>query len=310
MNEQVIRMTHISTFFYVLKQGIINILRNKMFSLASIATMSACIFLFGLFFSIVQNFQYIVKGAESSVVVTVFFEPGTTDERITEIGQAIEKRQEVSKIDFESAKEAWEKYKKVYFKGSEEMAAGFAQDNPLANSANYQIYMKDVSKQPGLVTYLESIEGVRQVNKSEMAAHTLSDFNKLVGYISIGIIGILLMVAIFLINNTITVGIGVRREEIAIMKLIGATDFFVRAPFIVEGVLIGLLGSAIPLVILYILYDKIIIYISKTFKFLNNIMSFLSTGHIFSVLTPVALILGLGIGFAGSIMTIRKHLKV
>ena len=94
------------------------------------------------------------------------------------------------------------------------------------------------------------------------------------------------------------------------MKLIGATDFFVRAPFIVEGVLIGLLGSAIPLVILYILYDKIIIYIGKTFKFLNNIMSFLSTGHIFSVLTPVALILGLGIGFAGSIMTIRKHLKV
>ena len=303
-------MTHISTFFYVLKQGIINILRNKMFSLASIATMSACIFLFGLFFAIVQNFQYIVKGAESSVVVTVFFEPGTTEERIKEIGQAIEKRQEVSKIEFESAKEAWEEYKKVYFKGSEEMAAGFAQDNPLANSANYQIYMNDVSKQPGLVTYLESIEGVRQVNKSEMAAHTLSDFNNLVGYISIGIIAILLLVAIFLINNTITVGIGVRREEIAIMKLIGATDFFVRAPFIVEGVLIGLLGSAIPLAILYVLYDKIVIYISTTFKFLNNIMSFLSTGRIFSVLTPVALLLGLGIGFAGSIMTIRKHLKV
>ena len=97
--------------------------------------MSACIFLFGLFFSIVQNFQYIVKSAESSVVVTVFFEPGTTEERIKEIGQAIEKRQEVSKIEFESAQAAWEEYKKVYFKGSEEMAAGFAQDNPLANSA-------------------------------------------------------------------------------------------------------------------------------------------------------------------------------
>lgn len=281
-----------------------------MFSLASIATMSACIFLFGLFFSIVQNFQYIVKGAESSVVVTVFFEPGTTDDRIKEIGNAIEKRKEVSKTEFESAADAWEKYKKIYFKGSEEMAAGFAQDNPLANSANYQIYMKDVSKQPGLVTYLESIEGVRQVNKSEMAAHTLSDFNRLAGYISIGVIGILLLVAIFLINNTITVGINVRREEIAIMKLIGATDFFVRAPFIVEGVLIGFLGSAIPLLILYVLYDQIVNYICNTFKFLNNIMSFLSTGHIFSILTPVALLLGLGIGFAGSVMTIRKHLKV
>lgn len=303
-------MKHISTFLYVVKQGIKNILRNKMFSLASIATMSACIFLFGVFFAIVQNFQFIVKEAETSVAVTVFFEPEITQERIDSIGDTIKKRAEVAKVDFESAEKAWENYKKIYFEGSEEMAAGFAEDNPLANSANYQIYMNDVSMQPALVTYLESIQGVRRVNKSEIAANTLTDFNRLMGYISVGIIGILLLVAIFLINNTITVGIGVRKEEIAIMKLIGATDFFVRAPFIVEGILIGFFGSLIPLIILYILYDRIIIYISKTFQFLNQILAFLSTGQIFSVLTPVALILGVGIGFIGSMMTIRKHLNV
>lgn len=303
-------MKHISTFLYVLKQGLKNILRNKMFSLASIATMSACIFLFGVFFAIVQNFQYIVKEAETSVAVTVFFQPETTQERIDSIGETIKKRAEVSKVDYESAEMAWENYKKIYFEGSEEMAAGFAEDNPLANSSNYQIYMNDVSMQPALVTYLESIDGVRRVNKSEMAANTLTDFNRLMGYISVGIIGILLMVAVFLINNTITVGIGVRKEEIAIMKLIGATDFLVKAPFIVEGILIGFLGSFIPLLILYVLYDRIIIYISKTFQFLNQILAFLSTERIFSVLTPVALILGVGIGFIGSMTTIRKHLDV
>jgi len=303
-------MKHISTFSYVAKQGIKNILRNKVFSLASIATMSACIFLFGVFFAIVQNFQYIVKEAETSVAVTVFFEPEITQERIDSIGEAIKKRAEVSKVDFESAEMAWNNYKKIYFEGSEEMAEGFADDNPLANAANYQIYMNDVSMQPALVTYLESIDGVRRVNKSEIASNILTDFNRLMGYISIGIIGILLMVAVFLINNTITVGIGVRKEEIAIMKLIGATDFFVKAPFIVEGILIGFLGSLIPLIILYVLYDRIVIYISSTFQFLNQILTFLSTEHIFSVLTPVALLLGVGIGFTGSMMTIRKHLNV
>jgi cell division transport system permease protein len=303
-------MKHISTFSYVVKQGVKSILRNKVFSLASIATMSACIFLFGVFFAIVQNFQYIVKEAETSVAVTVFFEPEITQERIDSIGAAIKKRVEVSKVDFESAEMAWNNYKKIYFEGSEEMAEGFADDNPLANAANYQIYMNDVSMQPSLVTYLESIDGVRRVNKSEIASNILTDFNRLMGYISIGIIGILLLVAIFLINNTITVGIGVRKEEIAIMKLIGATDFFVKAPFIVEGILIGFLGSLIPLIILYVLYDRIVIYISSTFQFLNQILTFLSTERIFSILTPVALLLGVGIGFIGSMMTIRKHLNV
>ena len=303
-------MKHISTFSYVVKQGVKSILRNKVFSLASIATMSACIFLFGVFFAIVQNFQYIVKEAETSVAVTVFFESEITQERIDSIGAAIKKRAEVSKVDFESAEMAWNDYKKIYFEGSEEMAEGFADDNPLANAANYQIYMNDVSMQPSLVTYLESIDGVRRVNKSEIASNILTDFNRLMGYISIGIIGILLLVAIFLINNTITVGIGVRKEEIAIMKLIGATDFFVKAPFIVEGILIGFLGSLIPLIILYVLYDRIVIYISSTFQFLNQILTFLSTERIFSILTPVALLLGVGIGFIGSMMTIRKHLNV
>lgn len=309
MNEWVTRM-RFSTFVYTLKQGIKNIWRNKMFSLASIATMSACIFLFGLFFSIVVNFQSIVKEAESGVAVTVFFEQGLGQEQIDNIGTEIDKRVEVSKKNFVSAEEAWEEFQKDYFEGNEDMAAGFVNDNPLANSAHYEIYMNDISMQQSLVTYLESLDGVREVKSSDVAANTLSDFNRLIGYISAGIILILLCVAVFLISNTVTVGIAVRREEIAIMKLIGATDYFVRAPFIVEGILIGLIGSALPLGVLYLMYRNIIVYIGDKFHWLSKIMNFLPVDTVFSTLVPVGLLLGVGIGFLGSRFTIRKHLKV
>ncbi len=300
----------ISTFFYTIKQGFVNIWKNKMFSLASIATMTACIFLFGLFYIIVANFQSMVKEAEEGVAITVFFDEGISQERIDEIGELIRSRVEVSRYEYTSAEEAWESFKDIYFEGHEEAATSFANDNPLANSSSYSIYMNDISMQNTLVTYLESVDGVRQVNKSEMVANTLTDFNSLIGYISAGIIVILLGVAVFLISNTITVGISVRREEIGIMKLIGATDFFVRAPFIVEGIVIGLIGAAIPLGILYLLYEKVIVYISENFSVIGGMINFLSVETVYETLLPTALILGVGIGFLGSMITIRKHLKV
>lgn len=300
----------ISTFLYTIKQGFKNIWHNKMFSLASIATMSACIFLFGLFYAIVTNFQHMVKEAEEGVAVTAFFDEGITQEEIDDLKERITKRAEVAKCEYTSPEEAWEYYKEVYFDGDEDAAAGFADDNPLANSASFSIYLDDVSMQGALVTYLESMDGIREVHQSEAVANTLSDFNSLIGYISVGVILILLCVAVFLISNTVTVGISVRREEIAIMKLIGATDYFVRAPFIVEGVVIGLMGSLIPLGLLYLLYSRIVLYVTQQFSFLSSMLVFLPVNQVFRTLVPVALILGVGIGFLGSRMTIRRHLNV
>ncbi|SFQ48949.1 cell division transport system permease protein [Lachnospiraceae bacterium XBB1006] len=303
------KMRKLGTLRYTTKQGIINIGKNKMFSLASIATMAACIFLFGIFYSMIMNFQNMVKVAEEGVAVTVFFDKGVKDKQIKAIGKKIEERPEVSKVVYVSADEAWEEYKKIYFNGKEEMADGW-KENPLVNSSNYQIYLSDVSMQSTLVSYLQDLDGVKRVNKSDLVANALSDFNRLIGFVSAAIILILLMVAVFLISNTITVGIGVRREEIEIMKLIGATDYFVRAPFIVEGILIGLIGSGLPLIILYLMYGKIIGYIIERFVFLNNVLKFLPVHTVFQTLVPVALLLGVGIGFIGSRMTIRKHLSV
>ncbi len=300
----------ISTFLYTLWQGIRNIWKNKMFSLASIATMSACIFLFGIFYSVVVNFQSVVREVESGVAVTVFFEDGLSQAQMDAIGEQIGKRAEVSKKRFVSADETWEEFQKIYFEGSEEIAEDFTEDNPLANSAHYEVYMNDISMQQSLVTFIASLNGVKEVKSSDAAANTLTDFNSLIGYVSAGIILILLCVAVFLISNTVTIGIAVRREEIGIMKLIGATDFFVRAPFMVEGILIGLIGSVIPLSVLFIMYRKIIAYVGERFRWLNGILDFLPVEKVFATLVPVALVLGLGIGFLGSFMTIRKHLRV
>ncbi len=300
----------ISTFLYTLRQGAKNIWKNKMFSLASIATMSACIFLFGVFYSVVVNFQSVVQEVESGVAVTVFFVDGASQEQMDEIGVQIGKRVEVSKKVFVSAQQAWDEFQKVYFEGAEEMAEGFTNDNPLANSAHYEVYMNDISMQESLVTYLESLDGVKEVKSSDIAANTLTDFNRLIGYVSAGIILILLCVAVFLISNTVTIGIAVRREEIAIMKLIGATDYFVRAPFIVEGILIGIIGSALPLTVLYFMYRRIIFYVAEKFRWLSSMLEFLPVDKVFATLVPVGLVLGVGIGFLGSRLTIRKHLKV
>ena len=300
----------ISTFGYSMKQGVKNIGRNKMFSIASIATMSACIFLFGLFFSIVVNFNYIVKKAEEGVAITVFFHEETTQAAKDKIGDQLRNAEGVLEVNYVSAEKAWETFKDDYFKESVDLADGFKSDNPLGNSDNYEVYMADVSKQKDVVEFAKSLQGVRKVNKSDIVAKTLTSVNKLVGYVSVTIIAILLAVSVFLISNTVTMGITVRREEIAIMKYIGAKDGFVRAPFVIEGLLIGVVGAVIPLLLLYFMYDKAVTYIMTKFSLLNNIVDFLPVFDVYKTLLPVGIALGVGIGFIGSFFTIRKHLKV
>ena len=312
-------MMKISTLLYTIKQGFANIFRNKWYSLASIATISACLFLFGLFYSIVANFQNILKTAEEGVSVTVFFHSDwdgceshiegqiPSEQQIEEIGQEIAKRAEVSDVQFKSADEAWATFGPDYF--GEDYAEGFP-ENPLAGEDSYEIFLSDVSMQDALVTWLQSIPQVRKVNYSEMTANTLSGLNLLIAYVSMGIIVILLAVSIFLISNTVAIGISVRSEEINIMKYIGATDFFVRAPFVLEGMLIGLIGAAVPLGLIYSLYNYALNYIVERFLVLSGFLNFLSVDEVFHFLIPVSLGVGVGIGFLGSISTVRKHLHV
>lgn len=300
----------ISTFWYCLKQGVINICRNILFSLASIATVSACIFLFCLFFSIMVNVQYVVKNTESTVGITVFFNEGLDKNKITEIGNEIKQRKEVKEVKFTSAEDAWSEAKKEYFGDMQDLAEGFEEDNPLANSSSYTIFLTDLTQQDELVSWLNGIDGVRKVNYSKTAAEGMNSLNKVIGILSMLIIGILLAVAIFLISNTISVAAAFRKNENQIMKLIGATNYMIRAPFVVEGVIIGLVGASLPLIAIYFLYRSAVGYVVTKFSILSGLFQFLPVDAIFPYMAATAMSLGLGIGFFVSFFTIRKHLKV
>lgn len=312
----------ISTLFYTIRQGFVNIFRNKWYSLASIATIAACLFLFGLFYSVVMNFRSIVLKAEEGVSVTVFFHSEKdmcgshtegqipSDARIEEIGQLIASRTEVSDVKFTSDDEAWENFRRERWGENYEAYSKGYLENPLEGDDTYEVFLSDVSLQSALVTWLESMPEVYKVNHSALTADTLSGANMLIAYVSIGIIVILLAVSIFLISNTVAIGIAVRSEEINIMKYIGATDFFVRSPFVLEGMLIGLMGAALPLWLIYGIYNYALTYIAERFSILTSFLNFLPVNEVFGVLMPVSLIVGVGIGFLGSIVTVRKHLHV
>jgi len=306
-----IHMKGISVLWYGFKQGLKNIKHNGLFTLASIGTIAACLFLFGIFYFIVINVGHMVKSAESAVGITVFFDEGIDEASITGIGDAITAREEVDRIDFISAEEAWEIFKAEVFEGEEDvLTETFGDDNPLKDSASYEVYLNDISKQKELATYIEGLAGVREVRGSDAAASGLSNFNRLVGYISAAIIILLLAVSVFLINTTVTMGINVRKDEIAIMKLIGATDGFISLPFVIEGIIIGAFGAGIPLAILRFMYSGIVSFVLDKFSILSNILTFISVEQIFAVLIPVSFTIGIGIGFIGSVLTIRRYLKV
>lgn len=300
----------IRTIFYSLKQGFINIKRNKLFSLASVGTIAACIFLIGIFYAVLINLQHIVEAAEENVAVVIFFDYESTQEQKDEIEASIRKRVEFGTLTYVSAEEAWEEYKKEYFKDAPELAEGFKDDNPLANSDSFRVTLNDIALQDEFVDFAQDLEGVRKVNYSDSTATTLEDFGKMVAFVSVALIIILLAVGIFLISNTIMIGITVRKEEIGIMKLMGAKDLFIRMPFMVEGVMIGLTGAAIPVLILLLIYEKVIKSILEQFSTVGSMFTLLSTNDVFRVLTPAAFIIGGGIGLIGSIITMHKHLKV
>ena len=296
---------------YVIKQGFKNIFRNRLFSLASIGTIMACLFLFGVFFCMVMNFQHIFSEVETTVGVTVFFNEGVEEEEILKIKEDVENLENVAAVEYTSAEKAWEEYKKKAFpEGDNEVLTNLDSDNPLADSASLEVYLTDAEYQEDIVSYIQTLAPVRSVNASESVAQSIASFGRLLSYVSLGIIVILVAVAVFLISNTVRIGVAVRKDEIAIMKYLGATDMFVRGPFLIEGLVIGGAGSIIPILLLRVLYDKVVDFISSSFSILNRLLTFLPAEEVFTPLIPALLIIGLGIGFVGSYLTLRRHVRV
>lgn len=302
----------ISTLIYSIGQGIKNLHRNRLYSLASVGTIMASMLLFGLLFFVTSNISYIIDEFESSTVsVAVFFNEGLTDIEKKQIKESILQRVEVADVVYTSADEAWEKYKEDNYKGDSSLSESFGDVNPLANSDNYTVFLNDVDMQDNLVLYIENLPGVRQVNSDEKIAKGLSTINSIISVASMVLIMILVGVSIFLISTMISLGVTVRSEEIKIMKLIGAKDSFVKAPFIVEGVLVGIIGSALPIGILIMVYNNLISYMENNYgEILGGKLNFLSSNHIFIRLIPIILLFGIVIGLTGTLSTLKRKLKV
>lgn len=286
--------------------------RNVWFSLASTAIVSACIFLFCVFFSIITNIEYMVTMAETTMGITVFFDEDLSEAEIQALGEQIQsdKAGLIKSMNFISAEEAWNSFQTDYFGEEADLAEGFAEDNPLAGSASYEIFLKNISSQDDMVKYLETLNGVRKVNYSSTAAAGLTSFNRILAMLFGAIIIMLLAVAVFLISNTISVAAEFRKNENKIMRLIGAANFMIRAPFVVEGMMIGLVGAAIPLAAMYFLYLNTVEYVTEKFRLLSGLIRFLPVGQVYPEMAAISLALGGGLGFIVSFMTIRKHLRV
>jgi len=284
--------------------------KNGWMSVISIMTIAVNVFVIIVFYTVVTNVEFMMTEFEKNIGVAVFFEKNTTEEQILELKAKMEKRAEVYRVEYVSAEAAWENFKNQYFGQREELLSGFGEDNPLAESASLQISLADISKQGTLVQVLKAENIVRYVRETRDVTYVVEAVNKLVTYISIGLLSILILLALFLISNTIRLAVTLRNEEIGIMRYIGARNMMIRGPFLVEGILIGLIGASIPLVLFYYVYPDVVIQIQKSYAILSDYLIFLSRDRILQTLIPIALLSGAGIGYLGSRFTVGKYLKV
>ena len=295
---------------YLFLTGLRNIFKHPGSSLLSLLIMIFTIFLFEATYATLVNIRSLVDRAESSVGITVFFDEGLTEKEILSVGEKIGRDERIAKMEFTSAEQAWETFKEIYFQGNEELANGFIEDNPLANSASYEIFLVDIRDQQDFVEYLEGVDGVRRVNFSNVAAEGLGNIGDIVQWVSLGVLAVLLFVSVILISNSISLTLALRKEEVHVMRYLGATNAFIRLPFLIEGGLIGLFGAALPTLGMYYAYDEAVVNLRYKLKVFGDFVEFLPKMQVFRILIPIALVLGVGIGLLGSFFSIRKHLRV
>ena len=300
----------IKTLWYCLIEGIKNLFKNRLMSLASILTIVASLFIVSIFYCITVNLNYTLDEFEHNIGIAIFFEDNVTENEMLTLKTQLEAREEVYQVTYISEEDAWNEFKGDYFEGREELLDGFDDDNPLAGSASLQVLFEDISRQDHLIRLLESEVIVRHVKEAREVAAIVENFNDLVAYISLALIVILSIISLFIISNTIRLGIALRKREINIMRYIGAKTLMIRGPFIVEGALIGLIGASIPLLAISYFYNQVVQSIITQFYLLKDFLVFIPVEELMVQLTPIMLISGASLGVIGSRFTIGRYLKV
>ena len=297
----------IRTMKYFAAQGLRGIWRNRLMSFASIATISSCLMIVGIFYCVAVNIDYMLEILEETAGITVFYTKEKYNEKtIEDIKEKINKIDNVKEVKYISPEEALESEKAEWGEYAS-LLDGLEEDNPLPPS--FELTLEDIRYQKDVISQLNEINGI-EVRYFEEETKILISFNNIIRIISLVLILVLCFIGIMLMDNTIRLTVYIRKTEFNIMKYIGATDWFIRWPFIIEGIIIGLIGAIIPLGIVWAFYNFITQLIYEKNTVLQNILAFRTTEEIFSVLTPVSLIIGVSIGIIGSSISIRRYLKV
>lgn len=293
-----------SNIKYFVIESIKSLRRNRTLSFASIATVMATLFIFGVFMMSMVTINGVVEQIGSNLQADIYLEDGITKDQLKAVKDKIQDTEGVTNIEFEDKKQALENAKKRFGEEGEELVKGLEEKNPFPMAYIVTVAKpQQISKVVQSVTGLPGVQRIRDVRAVADKIDRISQTLKLLGG---GMFVILMFVSMFLIGNTIKLAVFSRRREIGIMKFVGATDWFIRWPFIIEGILIGFIGSLLSTGLLYYIY-KIFVY----GKLMNNLfVQLVNPSYILVIMSWKFLIAGAIIGAFGSILSIRKYLKV
>ncbi|HCT64407.1 MAG TPA: hypothetical protein DIC60_03905 [Lachnospiraceae bacterium] len=296
-----------SSIRYYFKEGFTGLLKNRLMAVASIATVAACIFIISLSCCIIGNLSSVLKQIEDTIGIAVFLDDNLDSEKINTISDELKAIPHVTMVTYISPEEALDSLKEEW--QADDILDGFdGENNPLSHS--FEVSLEGIEYQSDVLKGIEGISGIRNVRHAQSETQILLKLNKVLSIVGIAIVAILSIISVVIIMNTIKISVYTRRTEINIMKFVGATDWFIRWPFIIEGVLIGLLGASIPMAVSWPLYTKIVELIYQYFPVIKGIATLLDGYVIFSKLIPVSLIFGVLLGVFGSVSSIHKHLRV
>ncbi len=294
---------------YYIKEAFTNLFRNNLMTFASVATVASCIFILTVSFCVAANLDYILQQFGATIGFTVLLDEKITPAEVNDLYAKIAGIDHVSEVKYVSKDEALESLAEA-LNDTTGILAGLEKDNPLPRS--FDIKVDDPGNQRLVVSKINELDakGIEEIRHESEIVNVLITINKGIRIVSIFIILVLIVVSVVLIINTVKLTVNSRQTEINIMKYVGATDWFIRWPFIIEGILIGLVGALIPIAICWLSYSKIVDVVYANVKLLQNLITFRSAVGIFFFITPVSLIIGVVIGAVGSITSMRRHLKV
>lgn len=293
----------IKTFKYFFREGMVSVKKNRVMSVASVSTVAAALFIFGVFMLLVVNVNKIVSTVENEIEIQAFLEEDVTTIQKQQIEKDIKAIDGVKEVEFESQEKALEKFKEELGEKAD-LANGLELENPLPAS-----FIIKVNKPQDVSVVSEKLKGhsgIEKINDGKQMVETIMNVTGFVKITSILLMAILGIISISLISNTIKLTVFARKREIGIMKYIGATDWFIRWPFIIEGMLMGLLGAAVSILILGFGYG----YGAKVVSESQMIFSLVPSNEIIFTLGWQFSLIGVLIGGIGSLLSIRKFLVV